>query len=379
MDSLRPLYLDHNATAPLLPEVAEALRRELGEGGANPSSLHASGTRARRRLDDARAAVAELLEAPAEELVFTSGGTEANHLALAGSLLPRPQGAHLVVSAIEHSSTLAAARRLESLGARVTWVEPRRDGVVPVERFLAALEPQTRLVACMAANNESGVVQPFAELGAALAPRAIALHVDAVQWVGRQPLAAATSGATTLSCSAHKLGGPPGVGALWVRRGTRLEPWIGGGRQERGRRGGTEALLLIVGFAAAARAALRRAGDGGRAARDAFEQALRRAGAPLTWIGSETPRLPNTSLFCADGRDGATLVRELSQRGVEVASGSACQAGASEPSHVLRAMGFPAAQARAALRFSFGASDCAEVGALAAERLLACLAEPGRR
>ncbi len=381
MDAVGALYLDHNATVPLLPEVRRCLQAALNGELANPSSLHAAGVHARRSLDDAREQVAALLHVSADEIVFTSGGTEANHLALAGPLLPRPEGAHLVVSAIEHSSTLAAARRLAELGARVTLVPPSANGIVKVDAMVAALEPQTRLVACMAANNETGVCQPFVELAAALAPRDIPLHVDAVQWLGRFPLDAAQSGATTISASAHKLGGPQGVGALWVRRGTRIEAWIGGGRQERGRRGGTPPLLLLIGFAAAAAATRSRlaAQPESTRARDAFESALASGGRSFRVVGSDAPRLPNTSLVLAEGHDGAQLVTAMSARGVEIASGSACQAGASEPSHVLRAMGMSAASARSAVRFSFGSADDVAVGQAAADRLLALLDERARR
>lgn len=374
MDARRELYLDANATVPLLPAVREAMHAALDEGLVNPSSLHAPGERARRRQEEARAAVAALLRADPDEIVFTSGGSEANHLALLGARDAARAPAHVAVGAIEHPSLLAAAGRLAERGVVVTHVAPDRDGVVPLPAWLAALTPATRLVACMAANNETGVVQPFEALAEALAARAIALHVDAVQWIGRAPWRGVPAGISTLALSAHKLGGPMGVGALWVRRGTPLVPWLGGGRQERGRRGGTAALLLQIGFGRAAELARARleAGGEGSAARDAFEAAL----APLPGIevvGQAAPRLPNTTLVLVAGADGRRVAAGLSAAGVHVATGSACASGAPEPSHVLRAMGLDAARARSAVRFSFLAGHGAAEGAAAAARLAGLL------
>ncbi|MSR45527.1 MAG: aminotransferase class V-fold PLP-dependent enzyme [Planctomycetes bacterium] len=375
MDRSRELYLDWNASAPLHPAARDAMRAALDEGLANPSSAHGPGDRSRRRLDDARAAVASLLDAHAEEIVFTSGGTESNHLAIGGALLPAPAGAHAIVAAIEHSSTLAAAQRLEALGARIDRPKPRADGVIEVAACLDRITAATRLVALMAANNETGALQPVAELGAKLAGHKVAYHVDAVQLLGKERWRAGDFGETTLSLSAHKIGGPAGVGALWIAPGTRIEPWIGGGRQERGRRGGTPALLAIIGFAAAALAArtrlLERPARG--IARDAFEAALAGSWPAHVVLAAGAPRLPNTSLIALPGHDGARVAATLARAGACVATGSACQAGAPEPSHVLRAMNVPAAIARAAVRFSFGPEDDATIGKRAAKMLVAAL------
>jgi len=375
MNGGRELYLDHNATAPLCDEARTAMHAALDAGLVNPASLHVAGERARRALDDARAAVAALLGAADEELVFTSGGTEANHLALHGQLPADPRDAHLVVPAIEHASTLAAAAQLAARGARVTTVAPRADGTTAVAAIVAALEPETRLVACMAANNETGVVQPLAPLADALAPRRVPLHVDAVQILGKQSFRVAELGATTASFSAHKIGGPAGVGALWIRPGTRVAPWIGGGLQERGRRGGTPALLALIGFAAAATAARLRLARAPASsdARDAFESRVAADWPAARFVGADSPRLANTSLVVLADRDGRALAQSLSRRGVCVATGSACQSGATEPSHVLRAMGLPAAAARGALRFSFALDAAAPLGAAAADALLVAL------
>ncbi len=361
------LYLDCNATLPLLPEVREVLHAALEESLVNPFSAHRAGERSRRRLDRAREQVAALLGAQSDEIVFTSGGTEANQLALFGAVLPRPGGRHLVVSAIEHSSTLAAARQLEQLGAVVTWVAPSLDGVVGVPSLLAAVRPETSVVALMAANNETGVLQPVEALAVALAERRVRLHVDAVQQVGRLPLDLARLPAATVSISAHKLGGPPGVGALYVRRGTSLLPLIAGGRQEQGRRGGTHALLSLIGFGAAAVVHARHVAAGpGSGARDRFEADLRALLPSVTIVGASAARLPNTSAVTFEGEDAANLVGALSRAGLHAASGSACQSGATEPSHVLRAMGLSAAAARATVRFSFGPDHMPADGSRAA-------------
>jgi cysteine desulfurase len=365
------LYLDFNATAPLARAAAEAMKAALEQRLVNPASSHRAGERSARVLEAARAEVAALVGAAPEEVVFTSGATEANHLALFGligppvsgrrvgpppsgrGVAPPRRGRGIVVSAIEHSSLLDATRLLEELGAAATRVAPAANGVVAVAPLLAAVRPETALVALMHANNETGVLQPVEAAARALAERGVAFHVDAAQSAGRVALDWNALAATTLSLTAHKLGGPPGVGALIVRRGTRLVPLIRGGRQERGRRGGTPNLLGIIGFAAAAKAARAR-GRGDASVRDEFERRLL-AQIPLVRIqGSGAPRIPNTSSVTFTGGDGSRILAELSRRGVHASAGSACQAGAPEPSHVLRAMGLPAADVRATVRFSFG-------------------------
>lgn len=257
MGALRELYCDWNGSAPLCVAARRRLEQALAEELGNPASLHRPGERGRIALEQARAEVAALFGADPSELVFTSGGTEANHLAIAGRFEGAPTTAHLVTTAIEHASVLAAADRLAARGIAVTRVAPQRDGTVAVGDLLAAVTPMTRLVACMAANNETGALMPIAELAAALRPLSIPLHVDAVQLLGRARLQAGAFGAATVSFSGHKLGGPAGGGALWIARGHALAPWIGGGRQERGRRGGTPPLLPLIGFGAAAAAARR--------------------------------------------------------------------------------------------------------------------------
>ena len=372
------LYLDMNATAPLSREAAAAMREAMERALVNPASAHRAGERSARLLEAARADVAALVGADPDEVVFTSGATEANHLALFGTVGPPFSGRHLVVSSIEHASLLEAARLLEELGAAVTRVDPGPDGRVAVAALLAALRPATALVALMHSNNETGVLQPVDETAEALAERGVALHVDAAQSVGRVALDWKSVRATTLAFTSHKLGGPTGVGALVVRAGTRLAPLLRGGRQERGRRGGTQPLLGAIGFAAAARAT-RAHGPVDSAARDAFERRLAALLPKIAIRGGAAPRLPNTSSVTIPGRAARLLLDELSRRGLHASAGSACQAGAPEPSHVLKAMGLPAADVRATLRFSFGAGHRAEDGVRAAE-LVATVArsEPPR-
>jgi len=372
------LYLDHNATAPLCAEAAAALRAAFDAKLVNPASAHRAGERSARLLRGARADVAALVGARPDEVVFTSGATEANHAALFGLIGSPFGGRHVVVSAIEHSSLLAAAALVAELGGSVTRVESRPDGAVATASVLAALEPGTALVALMHANNETGVLQPVAEVAEALAARGIPLHVDAAQSAGRVAIDWSELRATTLAITSHKVGGPTGCGALIVRAGTRLRPLLRGGTQEQGRRGGTHALLAILGFAAAARAARLRL-PFPAAARDAFEARLRALVPSHRIQGGAVPRLPNTSSVTFPGVDGARLLAELSRRGLHASAGSACQAGSPEPSHVLRAMGLPAAEVRATLRFSFGPEHTATHGETAAERVAQALSVPPAR
>jgi cysteine desulfurase len=364
------LYLDMNATAPLSRAAADAMRDAMEHALVNPASAHRAGERSARLLEAARADVAALVGADPAEVVFTSGATEANHLALFGLLGPPFRGRHLVVSSIEHSSLLEAARLLEELGAEVTRVDPEPSGRIAAAALLAAVRPGTALVALMHSNNETGVLQPVHEVAEALAARGVALHVDAAQSVGRVAVDAKALRATTLAFTSHKLGGPTGIGALVVRAGTRLAPLLRGGKQERGRRGGTQPLLGAIGFAAAARTVLSR-GPMGPAVRDTFEARLAALLPGVTIRGADVPRLPNTSSVTIPGADARRLLDELSRRGVHASAGSACQAGAPEPSHVLKAMRLPAAEVRATLRFSFGADHRGEDGARAAELVAA--------
>jgi cysteine desulfurase len=348
------IYLDHNASAPLRPEVREAMLVVLGPPG-NPSSAHRDGAQARARLEAARAEVAALLGAAPGEIVFTSGATEANNLALRGVL---QAGEGLVTTAIEHASILETARDLAAEGTPLTVVGVDGDGRLDPAAFVAACTPPVRLASVGLANGEVGTVLPVGEIAAALRPRGVLLHTDAAQAAGRLPLDVGRLGVDLLSVSAHKLGGPAGAGALWVRKGVRLRPQLTGGGQERARRSGTENLPAIVGFGVAAR--LARADQGRQAAASAalverLWQGLRERTPDVVRNGpAGGPRLPNTLNLSFPRASGESLCILLDLEGIAASVGSACAAGAAEPSHVLRAMGRDAEGARSALRLSLG-------------------------
>lgn len=341
----RAVYFDYNATAPVLPEAAEAVADALALVG-NPSSVHRFGREARRLLEDSRAAVAALVGAAPEELVFTSGGTEANHLALAGAGRTR-----ILVSAIEHPSVLEAA----PCAVRIP-VGP--DGIVDLvalkARLSETLEPA--LVSIMLANNETGVIQPVAEAAHLAHAHGALVHCDAVQAPGRIRFDAELLGVDCLSLSAHKLGGPKGVGALIVRNDVPLASAFRGGGQERGRRAGTENLPGIAGFAAAARAAERALAAARRVEglRDRLEARLKARAPELVVVGKNAPRLPNTSCIALPGASSETQVIALDLAGFAVSAGSACSSGKVKASHVLKAMAADDKLAGSAIRVSLG-------------------------
>lgn len=364
------IYLDYNSTAPLRDEVRDAWLEALERARGNPSSLHASGREARQLVDAARERAAAALGAHEDEVVFTSGGTESNNLALFGVLGAAGGGAGLVTCVVEHSSVLEPARVLEARGHDVTWLAVDAEGRVSLEAAAdAAGRPSVGLVSLQTANNETGALQPVAELGARLREAGAAgplVHTDAVQAVGRVPWSFETSGADLASVSAHKVGGPVGVGVLLRRRGVKLAPQLVGGGQEGGLRAGTEDAAGIHAASVAWELAMseRRAfAEHARACVDVLWSELSRAlpgirvvGPPL---GSDT-RLPNTLNVWLPGVDGRVLVTRLDLDGVHTSAGSACASGSLEPSHVLRAMGFEEDDARAALRLSVGRSTTLE-------------------
>ncbi|MGH9487081.1 MAG: cysteine desulfurase family protein [Terriglobales bacterium] len=359
-------YLDNNANTPVLPEVLEAmlpaLRGELG----NPSSIHQRGQAAKAAMEQARSEVAALIHAPASGIVFTSGGTESDNLAIRGLLgaweesHPRAPKAHVITTRIEHPAVLHVFEDLERTGHPVSWIRPDGDGRISAQDVAGALQPDTALISVMLANNETGVLQPIEEI-AALAQRVkVAFHVDAIQAVGRVGVDAPALGCSALSLSGHKIHAPAGIGALYVRRGTRLRPQQLGGRHERDRRAGTENLPGIVGLGVAARLARQELGQ--RAAhyaqlRDRLEAGVRAAIPRSGVAGEAAPRVPNTSDIYFEGIEGEALVIALDLHGFCVSTGAACSSGSIEPSHVLLAMGWPKARARACLRFSFAAQN----------------------
>ncbi len=333
----------------MLPEAIDAWRQAASLPG-NPSSMHWAGRAARRALDDARDDIAERLGVESSALIFTSGGTEANNLCLAGLLAERA-GA-IVVSAVEHPSVLRAAEALARTYRRpLVHLPVDAQGCVDPEEACRRIDADTALVSVMLANNESGVVQPVEAIGAHCRRLGVPFHVDAVQALGKLSFTMERLQADFLSCSAHKIGGGKGVGLLVQRRGLHLAPWMHGGGQERGRRAGTENIAGAVAFATA----LRHCDfSSTQVVRDRFESSLQRHMPDVTIYGAQAQRLPNTSLFSVPGMDGETLLMQLDLAGFAVASGSACSSGKREPSHVLRAMGVSKSLARASLRVSFG-------------------------
>jgi len=358
------IYLDAAATSPVRREVLEAMWPYLTGDFGNPSSHHAVGESAARGLADARSAVADWLGCRASEVTFTSGGTEADNLAVKGIALANPRGRHIVTTPIEHEAVLESVDYLVRLhGFEVTFVPVGLDGLVTAEAFAAAVRPDTTLASVMLGNNEVGTVQPIAELAAIAHEHGVPFHTDAVQAAGWLALDVRTLGVDALSVSGHKLGAPKGVGALHVRGRIPLEPVIHGGGQERGRRSGTENVAGAVALATAARlsiAGLEERATAVAAARDAFVAAVlaETPGASLT--GHPTSRLPGTASFVFPGINGEAVLLELERRGVVSSSGSACAAGSEDASHVLLALGYPEDVARTAVRFSWGPEVTAE-------------------
>jgi len=363
------IYLDHNATTPLHPEVLEVMTRVLRDCPGNPSSTHLEGSQARAVVEEARGQVASLLGAEPDEVVFTSGATEANNTALLGLLRGRPPG-HVLSSAIEHPSVEAPLLALEAAGWRVTRVGVGSAGRVELEELEAAFEPDTALVSLIWANNETGVIQPIEAVAELAAARGVPVHVDATQRVGKLPVTLRGLPVDFLSLSAHKLQGPKGTGAL-VRRGAlEVEALQAGGPQERGRRGGTENVPGIAGLGAACALAERelpeRAVELARL-RDRLWEGIQAKIPRVERNGCPEQVLPNTLNVRFDGVAGELLLQALDLEGVAASSGAACHSGSIEPSAVLSAMGLSPQQARASLRFSTGhGSDDAQVDAVLA-------------
>jgi cysteine desulfurase len=358
---MRRVYLDNNATTPLLPEVFEAMRPYFGERFGNASSIHHHGQETRAAVESARELVAELLGCRAAEIVFTSGGTEADNLAIAGLTAP---GDHVVTSSIEHHAVLHACKHLEERGCEVTYVPVDGRGLVDPGDVRRALRPNTKLISIMMANNETGVLQPVEEIGKIAAEAGVHFHTDAVQAAGKVPIDVGRVGCHALSISGHKMHAPQGVGALYVRKGTRIQPLFYGGRHERSRRAGTENVPGIVALGKAARLAkdaLDRGDDKKIAAlRDRLEQGVLAQVDDAGVNGGGAPRVPNTTNLHFDYIEGEAIVIALDLKGLAVSTGAACSSGAIEPSHVLVAMGLRPDQARASIRFSLGKQTVAE-------------------
>jgi len=370
---MRRVYFDHNATTPLAPEVLRAMTPYLTEEYGNASSIHSVGQRARAAVEQARAEVAALIGAREKEAVFTSGGTEADNLAIRGVVGAAERAVkHVVTSTIEHHAVLNTCQALEAEGVRVTYVPVNAAGIVDPEDVRRAITADTVLITVMHANNELGTVQPIAEIAKLARERRIPFHTDAVQSVGKLPVNVKELGADLLSLSAHKLYGPKGAGALYIRGGLPMKPLMFGGHHERDRRPGTENVAGIVGLGAAA--VLARAHLGEEAARlatlrDALEEEIL-ARVPHAGVnGDRQRRTPNTTNIHFDFVEGEALVIALDLKGIACSTGAACSSGAVEPSHVLTAIGLPPERARASLRFSLGRANTREDVSYVAEVL----------
>jgi cysteine desulfurase len=358
---MRRVYLDNNATTPLLPEVFEAMRPYFGERFGNASSIHHHGQETRAAVERARESVAALLECRPLEVVFTSGGTESDNLAIFGLAQP---GDHLISSTIEHHAVLNSCKHLEAAGCEVTYVPVDGRCLVDPDDVRRALRPNTKLITIMMANNETGVLQPVDEIGKIAAEADVYFHTDGVQAAAKVPVDVKRIGCDLLSISGHKMHASQGVGALYVRKGTILQPMLYGGSHERSRRAGTENVPGIVGLGKAAelaREALER-GDLAKMAgtRDRMQQALLGAVEATGVNGDGAPRVPNTTNIYFDYIEGEALVIALDLKGLAVSTGATCSSGAIEPSHVLTAMGLRPDRARASLRFSLGKQNTAD-------------------
>jgi cysteine desulfurase len=349
--------MDANATTPLLPEVMEAMRPYWMEHFGNASSIHQHGQQAHSAVDKARQTLAQFFNCHDAEVVFNSGGTEGDNTAIFGLLHP---GDHFITTSIEHSAILEAAKRLKHHGVETTFVKPQKSGLIEPTDIMRAIRPQTRLISVMLANNETGVLQPVEEIGKVAASTGVFFHIDAVQGAGKVEFDVRRFGCHLLSISAHKMHGPKGIGAMYVRKGTPVEPLMVGGSHERKRRAGTENVPGIVGLAKAAELAMESLDNGTihrlSGLRDRLEAGiLELPGTGVNGVGSDgkpVPRAANTSNIWFENLEGEALVIALDMKGVAVSGGSACHSGATEPSHVLMAMGLDKARARASLRFS---------------------------
>ena len=361
---MRHVYLDHNATTPVLPDVLEAMLPFQREAFGNPSSVHQFGRRARVAVDDARDAVADVLRAPASSVIFSSGGTEANNTIIKGvAQARRERGRHLVTSQIEHPAVLDACEALERQGYEITYVPVDEHGVVDPQAVRESLTDQTILVSIMLANNEVGALQPIADIAAAARERGVLMHTDAVQAFGKLPLSVDDLGVDFLSFSGHKIYAPKGIGGWYERSAATLQPLLHGGHQERGRRSGTE---NVPGIAALGKACVIASGDAAaegerqRQLQQRLEHGIRERIGNVRIQGEEAPRLPGTTNAAFGGTEGEALMMSLDLQGVAISTGSACSSGSLEPSHVLRAMRVPRPYLHGALRFSMGRSTTAD-------------------
>jgi cysteine desulfurase len=358
---MRRVYLDNNATTPVLPEVLDAMRPFFSERFGNASSIHRHGQESRAAVERARDSVAGLLGCQASEIVFTSGGTESDNLAIAGLT---SEGDHVITSTVEHHAVLYVCKHLEDIGCEVTYVPVDGNGLIDPEDVRRALRANTKLISIMMANNETGVLQPVEEIGRVAAEAEVFFHTDAVQAAGKVSIGVRGIGCSALSISGHKMHAPQGVGALYVRKGVRIQPLFYGGRHERSRRAGTENVPGIVALGKAAELATQgfERGDDSNIStlRDRLQQRILAQVEDAGVNGGDAPRVPNTTNIYFDHIDGESMVIALDLKGLAVSTGAACSSGAIEPSHVLTAMGLRGDRARASIRFSVGKQNTTE-------------------
>jgi len=352
---MNTIYFDNNATTKIAPEVLEEMLPYLRELYGNPSSIHTFGSQIHGKIEEARARVAKLLGAESEEIIFTSCGTESDNTALMSAVESFPQKKHIITSRVEHPAVLNFCKYLAGKGYRITFVSVDESGQLNMDEFMRALDDDTLIVSLMYANNETGVIFPLMKIGETLKARNILFHTDAVQAVGKIPINLKKLPVDMLSLSGHKLHAPKGVGALYVRKGTRFNPYMFGGHQERGRRAGTENVASIIGLGKACGLADEKLSKEViylKGLRDKLENALLKSCPGARINGDINHRLPNTANISFEYIEGEAILLRLNKFGVCASSGSACTSGSHEPSHVLKAMGVPAESIHGSIRFS---------------------------
>lgn len=360
MSQRKVIYLDHNATTPVAPEVVEAMLPFFRDHWGNPSSAYHFGHHVSKHVEAARAQVAGLLNAEPREILFTSCGTESNNTAIHSALLTQPRKRHVIISAVEHSANINYGNFLKEQGYEVTVLPVDSDGLIDIHLLEKAIRPGTAIVSIMWANNETGILFPIEELAAICRSKGVLFHTDAVQTPGKLTLDVRETNVDFLSLSAHKLNAPKGVGCLFIKKGLRFHPHVIGGHQERGRRGGTENVPYMIGFGRAAEMAAGRIDHENkhvRGLRDRLEREILKRIPQTARNGAREPRLPNTANIAFMGVEAEAILHGLDQHGICVSSGSACTTGSVEPSHVLTAMRVRADRARGSVRFSLGADN----------------------
>lgn len=363
MSDRKVFYFDNNATTRVAPEVTDAMIPMLREFWGNPSSAYAFGSQVQKHVEDARAKVAALVNCDPKEVVFTSCGTESNNSAIHSALVTNPAKRHVITTAVEHSANINFGEYLKKMGFEVTFLPVESDGSLDLHLLEKSIRPDTAIVSIMWANNETGVLFPIEEIAAICRSKGVLCHTDAVQVPGKVKIDVKQLGVDFLSLSAHKLHAPKGIGMLYVKRRTRYQPYVIGGHQERGRRGGTENVPHVVGFGRAAELAMEHLHDENtrvRALRDKLEDTILRTIPNTVRNGAKEPRLPNTANIAFDFVEAEAVLLLLDQLGICCSSGSACTTGSLDPSHVLTAMGLSPMRARGCVRFSLGIYNTAE-------------------